>query len=125
MNNRLDPGYIMQTATGFWASKVLLTAVEFGLFTALGDEPKTAAELGEQLEIHPRGRFDFFDALDVVDQQSVCAAQDCIGSGAAIVQIEARGVICEKDIVALAANERVNTAATLKRVVTPAAYQRV
>jgi hypothetical protein len=63
MNKKLDPGYIMQTATGFWASKVLLTAVEFGLFTALGDEPKTAAELGEQLGIHPRGQFDFFDAL--------------------------------------------------------------
>ena len=63
MNNRLDPSYIMQTATGFWASKVLLTAVEFDLFTRLGDESKTANELGEQLEIHPRGRFDFFDAL--------------------------------------------------------------
>lgn len=63
MNKRLDPSNIMQTATGFWASKVLLTAVEFDLFTALGDEPKTATELGEQLEIHPRGRLDFFDAL--------------------------------------------------------------
>jgi hypothetical protein len=63
MNKNLDPSNIMQTATGFWASKVLLTAVEFDLFTTLGDGSKTAAELGEQLEIHPRGWFDFFDAL--------------------------------------------------------------
>ena len=63
MNNRLDPSHIMQTATGFWASKVLLTAVEFDLFTRLGDASKTAKELGEQLDIHPRGWFDFFDAL--------------------------------------------------------------
>ena len=32
---RLDPGPILQTAFGFWSSKVLLTAVEFGVFTEL------------------------------------------------------------------------------------------
>ena len=58
-----DPGAILQTAFGFWSSKVLLTAVEFDLFTALGDGRKTAAELGEALGLHPRGTFDFFDAL--------------------------------------------------------------
>ena len=63
MNNQLDPTHIMQTATGFWASKVLLTAVEFDLFSMLGDESLTAGEIGEQLGIHPRGRFDFLDAL--------------------------------------------------------------
>jgi hypothetical protein len=31
MKNQLDPAHIMQTATAFWASKVLLTAVEFDL----------------------------------------------------------------------------------------------
>jgi hypothetical protein len=36
MNSRLDPSHIMQTATAFWASKVLLTAVELELFTTLG-----------------------------------------------------------------------------------------
>ena len=59
----LDPGHIMQTATGFWGSKVLLTAVEFDLFSALGHGALTADELGEKLRISPRGRFDFFDAL--------------------------------------------------------------
>ena len=43
MNNKPDPSHIMQTATGFWASKVLLTAVEFDLFTTLGDGARTAA----------------------------------------------------------------------------------
>ena len=57
------PDHIMQTATAFWASKVLLTAVEFDLFTALGDDARTADDLGEALGIHPRGRYDFFDAL--------------------------------------------------------------
>ncbi|HKK06925.1 MAG TPA: methyltransferase [Gammaproteobacteria bacterium] len=59
----LDPSHIMQTATAFWASKVLLTAVEFDLFTALGDNARSADQLGEELSIHPRGRYDFFDTL--------------------------------------------------------------
>lgn len=63
MNKRPDPSHIMQTATGFWASKVLLTAVELGLFSTLADESMTATQIGEQLDIHPRGRFDFLDAL--------------------------------------------------------------
>ena len=59
----LDPAHIMQTATAFWASKALLTAVEFGLFTELHDQALTADQLGEALAIHPRGRYDFFDTL--------------------------------------------------------------
>ncbi len=63
MNQPLDPGHIMQTATAFWASKVLLTAVEFDLFTTLGNESMTAQQLGEKLGLHPRGTYDFFDTL--------------------------------------------------------------
>lgn len=58
-----DPAHIMQTATAFWASKALLTAVEFDLFTTLDGQARTADDLGEQLGIHPRGRYDFFDTL--------------------------------------------------------------
>ncbi len=58
-----DPSHIMQTATAFWPSKVLLAAVEFELFTVLGDKSMTASELGGALGIHERGWFDFFDAL--------------------------------------------------------------
>jgi hypothetical protein len=63
MNEQLDPSYIMQTATAFWASKVLLTAVELDLFTVLGDGKLSASQLGEKLGLHPRGTYDFFDAL--------------------------------------------------------------
>ncbi len=63
MNPQLDPSRIMQMATAFWASKVLLTAAEFDLFTTLGDRSMTASELGERLGLHPRGTYDFFDAL--------------------------------------------------------------
>jgi hypothetical protein len=59
----LDPGRIMATATAFWESKMLLTAVGLGLFTELGEGAMTATQLGEKLGIHPRGRYDFFDAL--------------------------------------------------------------
>ena len=62
-SQQLDPSHIMQTATAFWASKVLLTAVELDLFSALGDGSMTAAQLGAKLELHPRGTYDFFDAL--------------------------------------------------------------
>jgi O-methyltransferase domain/Dimerisation domain len=54
---------ILQTAFSFWSSKVLLTAVEFDLFTGLRDRQLTAKELGEELHLHPRAFRDFFDAL--------------------------------------------------------------
>ena len=63
MNPPLDPGPILQTAFAFWSSKVLLTAVDFGVFTKLGDRRITGAELGAELGLHPRGIGDFFDAL--------------------------------------------------------------
>jgi hypothetical protein len=63
VSQQLDPAHIMHTATAFWASKVLLTAVEFDLFSTLGDTAMTARELGGVLGLHPRGTHDFFDAL--------------------------------------------------------------
>jgi len=63
MNTNLDPSAILQTAFGFWQSKVLLTAVEFELFTRLGDRRLTGTELGEELQLHPRAIADFFDSL--------------------------------------------------------------
>ncbi len=61
--NKLDPGPIMQTAFSFWSSKVLLTAVEFGVFTTLGGRSMAGEELGAAVGLHPRGVSDFFDAL--------------------------------------------------------------
>ena len=59
----LDPAPILQTAFAFWSSKVLLTAVEFDVFTKLGNRKITGAELGDEVGLHPRGISDFFDAL--------------------------------------------------------------
>jgi hypothetical protein len=63
MKSSHDPSTILQTAFGFWESKVLLTAVEFGVFTKLAVRRLTGAELGAELQLHPRGIADFFDAL--------------------------------------------------------------
>lgn len=63
MNAGLDPSRILQTGFGFWGSKVLLTAVELGVFTELGDKAMTGEALGRKLGLHPRGIWDFFDCL--------------------------------------------------------------
>ncbi len=60
---QLNPSAILQTAFSFWSSKVLLTAVEFGVFSKLANRPLTGADLGAQLQLHPRAIADFFDAL--------------------------------------------------------------
>jgi len=58
-----DPGAIMQIGLGFMGSRVLQVAVGLELFTVLGDRSMTAEQLGEALSLHPRGTYDFFDAL--------------------------------------------------------------
>lgn len=63
MNSIPNPSSILQTAFSFWGSKVLLTAVEVGLFTTLGNRRLTGIELGKELHFHPRANLDFFDAL--------------------------------------------------------------
>jgi len=54
---------IMEVGFGFWPSKVLLTAVELGVFTTLASRSMTGEELGRALALHPRGIWDFLDAL--------------------------------------------------------------
>ena len=63
MTTPMNPSSILQTAFGFWGSKVLLTAVEMGVFTALGKHRLTGADLTKELRLHPRANPDFFDAL--------------------------------------------------------------
>jgi hypothetical protein len=58
-----SPAQILQTGMGFFASKVLLSAVELGLFSKLAEGPRTGAELEAALGLHPRATFDFLDAL--------------------------------------------------------------
>jgi hypothetical protein len=49
------------------ALEVLLTAVELGVFTVLGDKSMAGQEFGAALRFHPRGIYDFFDALVALD----------------------------------------------------------
>src|SRR4051794_11920664 len=60
---QITPERIMQIGAGFMASKVLLTAVELGLFTHLARGPLDAATIGDKLGFNPRGLRDFLDAL--------------------------------------------------------------
>ena len=59
----LTPSRIMEVGMAFWPAKVLLSAVELGLFTELGDKSMTGAELQSALGLHPRSNPDFFDTL--------------------------------------------------------------
>lgn len=64
--NKPDPAAIMQIGTGFWASKILLTAVHFQLFTKLASGksmsvPAIKAML--ELECTDRHLYDFLDSL--------------------------------------------------------------
>src|ERR1044072_10013948 len=57
------PDAILQTAFGFWNSKVLLTAVTFDLFTKLGQRRLTGPQIGKEIGLHPRAIADFLEAL--------------------------------------------------------------
>ena len=63
MSKTGDVSHILQVAFAFWSSKVLLTAVEMDLFSKLGGRSLNGDELGTELDLHQRGRADFFDAL--------------------------------------------------------------
>lgn len=61
--NPLSPARIMEVGMAFWPAKVLLSAVELGLFTELGANSMTGRELQAALRLHPRANPDFFDTL--------------------------------------------------------------
>jgi len=61
-----SPENIMKIGSGFWASKILLTAVNFQLFTKLAENKSmSAAEIKNVLELQctDRNVFDFLDTL--------------------------------------------------------------
>jgi 2-polyprenyl-3-methyl-5-hydroxy-6-metoxy-1,4-benzoquinol methylase len=57
------PDHILQTGLGFWPSKILLSAVEMGVFTELASGPEERDKLVGRLGLHPRSARDFLDAL--------------------------------------------------------------
>src|SRR5215475_4761960 len=63
MSDPITPDAILQLGFGFWGSKTLLSAVELGVFSALGPGPLEAQMLIERLGLNPRSARDFLDAL--------------------------------------------------------------
>ena len=63
INMKRDPSHILQIGSGFWPSKVLLSAVELDLFTTLGGGSLSGEEIRKTKGLHPRSIFDFLDGL--------------------------------------------------------------
>jgi O-methyltransferase domain/Dimerisation domain len=61
----IDPSKIMQVGMGFWASKALLAAVNFKLFTILARSSKNAGEIKNELRLNTIDRH-VYDWLDVL-----------------------------------------------------------
>ncbi len=59
----VTPERLLQLGLGFWGSKTLLSAVELGVFTEIGEGTLSEGELGTRLGLHDRSRRDFLDAL--------------------------------------------------------------
>jgi hypothetical protein len=53
----------MEVAMGFWPAKIVLSAVELGVFTELGNGPMTGEELQTALGLNERANPDYFDTL--------------------------------------------------------------
>lgn len=63
MSEPLNPERILQTGFAFWPSKVLLSAIEMGVFTELARGPEKRDELAGRLGLHARSAADFLDTL--------------------------------------------------------------
>lgn len=64
-----SPEGIMKIGMGFWASKIVLTAVKFELFTRLAERRElSASEIKQVLDLHcsDRNLYDFLDSLTVL-----------------------------------------------------------
>jgi hypothetical protein len=63
MSERPTPEKILQTGLAFWPSKVLLSAIEIGVFTELARGAEALPALSGRLGLHPRSARDFLDTL--------------------------------------------------------------
>jgi hypothetical protein len=62
-HSAVTPDRLFSIGTGYRRAKVLLVAVELGVFTVLDGQPRAALDLGRMLGLNPRAASDFFDAL--------------------------------------------------------------
>jgi len=58
-----SPDDLMNVVMGFRQSRIVLSGFELGVFSALGDERKTSAELARALGLNPRGTDRLMNAL--------------------------------------------------------------
>jgi len=63
MSEQPNPERILQTGLAFWPAKVLLSAIEMGLFTELARGSQPFEILSGRLGLHLRSARDFLDAL--------------------------------------------------------------
>src|SRR6266568_3183564 len=61
--SELSPEAIMKLGMAYWSSKVLLSAVELGVFSVLAAGPLDGETLRQRLGLHPRGAAACLDAL--------------------------------------------------------------
>lgn len=59
----IDPQRVLQLGMGFWSSRVVLTAVEMGLFTELAKRPRPLQEVSAHFGWHSRAAYAFLEAL--------------------------------------------------------------
>jgi O-methyltransferase domain/Dimerisation domain len=72
VNEPITPAHIFKIAYAFREAKVLFSAVELGIFTALADGPMEYDSLRNRIGLHERGARDFLDslvALGLLDRQ--------------------------------------------------------
>ena len=63
MSDAPSPEKILQTGLAFWNAKVLLSAVEMGVFTELSHGSEGFESLSGRLGLHPRSARDYLDTL--------------------------------------------------------------
>lgn len=63
MNDHRGPTALLDRAMAFQTAKLVLTALDIGLFDLLADQPSTAEGIRQRLGLHPRGTEHFLAAL--------------------------------------------------------------
>jgi hypothetical protein len=87
------PERILQSGFGFWSARVLLSAIELGVFTELARGPRTRAQLQRRLRLDAHAAGDFLDALvslKLLEREGDDAAAVYVNSREAAHYLDAR-----------------------------------